>query len=105
MEALEVSRCLCRVSFFLQLTICYPICILGVLKLTLLQASEYNEDGEPMFPTGPKGRLETVWEKDVREARNKKMVFYRTLDSSLNWIIPCNIQVYVGPCLLGESLV
>ena len=43
------------------------------------------EDGdeEPRFPTGPRGRLETIVEREAREAHNLKMRFNRTFESHL----------------------
>ena len=41
------------------------------------------EDEEPRFPTGPRGRLETIAEREAREAHNLKMRFNRTFESHL----------------------
>ena len=47
-----------------------------------LQAGPADLDLEERYPTGPKGRLETIAERELREAHNLRMKFNRSFDSA-----------------------
>ena len=42
-----------------------------------------EDEGEKKFPTGPQGRLETIKQREQREAHNLRMKFNRSFESSL----------------------